>query len=114
MVAIFCSIDVMPTVNPAGATNLIGFQQWGNWYRSALSRTHIDLGEWTGATALDPDTLAATELRNIQSTEFDQLFQDITFGHFQISAVNALRAFRAIPRSNPAAGVSSVQNTATI
>ena len=106
--------DVMPTSDAIGATDRMGFQQWGDWYRAGMSRVHKNLAGWTGSTALDPSSFNPIELRNILDSEFDQLFQDITYGHYQVSAVNALKALRAIPKTNAVAGANRVGNIATI
>ena len=99
--------DIAPTVPSAQRDFLLGYQQWGNWYRSAMSRVHANLAEWTGQTGVDIDTLLPDDVRNIDFAAFNDLFTETDFGHFQISCTHALRAARALPRANPAAGVSS-------
>ncbi len=79
----------------------IGFQPWGEWYRGALSRIHPDLEEWTGGLAVGQSGLGSGQaLRTYSPAQFDQMFTDTTFGHFQVSAVNNFRALRMLPRNN--------------
>lgn len=98
--------DVIPS---EGTLPGIGFRAWGNWYRSSMSRAHEILDEWIGDGFPDETAATAVNLRSINSADYDNLFNDTAFGHFQVSAVHKMRALRALPRSNIAAGVNSIQ-----
>ena len=98
--------DVIGATEVADRATLVGFQQWGNWYRSAMSRVHTGLDQWTGSNNLSPTLWDPRELRNINQDGFNALFNDTTYGHYQVSAVHALRALRAIPRVNTAANAN--------
>lgn len=80
----------------------IGFQPWGDWYRKGMSRIHADMAEWTGDMlgGENGDTLQHVDLKQYNPANFNVLFQDTTFGHFQFSAVNKLKALRFLPRNN--------------
>lgn len=101
---IYCS-DLVPRWDD-NRNKLIGYQPWGQWYRSAPSWSKAGLSNWIpdyrptepAANAANVDTF-----RQIAAGNFDNLFNDVSFGHFQLSAVNRLRALRLIPRSNLAA-----------
>lgn len=84
-----------------------GFQQWGNWYRSALSKVHRELDTaagtgWIVGQQAGGSVSASSDLRNLVPINYDTLFTDKTFGHYQVSVVNHLRALRSIPRTNMA------------
>ncbi len=96
--------DVIAITSNADRADLLGYQQWGNWYRSALSRTRADLTTWLGRAASDPTSWNLVELRNMNPLNFNTLFSNTDFGHYQVSAVHSLRALRALPRTNVAAG----------
>lgn len=76
---------------------------WGQWYRGALNRTHTGLGTWTldhfGGLAFAADDLRVSA---VYQDDADALFNDVTYGHYQVSAVNGLKALRMIKRGNPA------------
>ena len=94
--------DVIGGCDTAARQQQMGFQPWGEWYRGALSRSHKDLIDWTGSMGVEQTGQTAIEIRKYFSgiQDFDSLFTDTTFGHFQVSAVNNLRALRLIPRNN--------------
>ncbi len=94
--------DVVNSVDTAVADEVLGFQPWGEWYRGALSRAQTDLEEWIGGMGIDDTGTTASQIRKYDQAiqQFDDLFTDTTFGHYQVSAVNSLRALRLIPRNN--------------
>ena len=85
-------------VNQFGTASSYGYQPWGQWYRRGLSRTQSGLEEWVGNVK---PALAATNkeaLTKIDPGNYEELFQDTSFQHFQFSVVNKMRAARLIPR----------------
>lgn len=95
--------DVMNNVLIANQTDKIGYQQWGNWYRNSLSRVHPTLGdEWVPGANVFSDAFITDSLKTIAPAGYDSLFNDTSFGHYQVSAVNNFRALRFIPRNNEA------------
>ncbi len=93
-------VDIAPSVAAAGATTSMGYQPWGQWYRKALSKVHYGLGDWTGEIGLNPAGFSYGDVRSVDQTGYDALFNDVTYGNFQISAVNRMRALRFIPKNN--------------
>lgn len=91
--------DVVPTVAAADAGTVMGYQPWGEWYRSALSKSHASLGDWVGGSGIDQTTNTYADVRSCVASGFNTLFNELTFGHFQVSAVNKVRALRFLPRS---------------
>lgn len=94
--------DAMPCINSANRTGLLAYQPWGEWYRKALSRKHLSLGAtgFSSGNFLSASDLTRDELVEIDPTDFDSIFADTTFRHWQGSFVNKLRVHRRIPRSN--------------
>jgi len=93
--------DVAPVLQ--SLDDIIGYQPWGEWYRKAMSRVHMNLDdEWVPGAAGDLTDININDLRKIDADQYDSLFQTPVepFGHFQISQVNHLRALRLIPRTN--------------
>lgn len=100
--------DVVSPVTNNDAT-AIGYMPWGQWYRQATNRVHVDLAGWTAeqfgfaAGTWDGHDLLQTQLRDgvYNASDWDSLFEDTTYGHFQISAAFQLRAQRLIKPNNP-------------
>lgn len=85
------------------AVDQVGHGPWGQWYRSALSRSHNVLGTWTLDHFGGLGPLAMQNLRDSTAygADANALFADTTYGHYQVSAVNGLKALRMIKRGNP-------------
>lgn len=97
--------DVYPGTTGAGATNPVGYQPWGDWYRSAQSKVHQDLTDWSinaPAASDDLGPASAENLRNFDVGTGDSVFDDITDGHYQVALSHRLRANRLIPKQGPA------------
>ncbi len=92
--------DVMPAVGDANLTDVVAFQPWGQWYRRALSKVHIDLNEWVGTPLIAQADFTATALRQCNPGSYNALFSDTTFNHYQVSAVHNMRTLRLIPKQN--------------
>ncbi len=91
-------IDVFPTAQ-ASTTETMGYKPWGDWYRTAMSRVHVGLDDWVpGSQTFTPETSLTDALKRITQSAYDSLFNDTTYGHFQISAVNNVKALRQIPK----------------
>ena len=102
--------DVVPITPDADKNDLVGYQQWGNWYRSALSRGNPAMEDWYGRSTTDPSLWDPSELRNINPVNYNILFNNDSASpgeHYQVAAVHALRALRAIPRTNIVGGAAS-------
>lgn len=86
----------------------VGYIPWGEWYRKATNRVHYNLSDWTGEHWAVPigdwntRTFNAADLYSVYpSGEWDTLFTDTTYGHYQLAAVNHLRAARMISPGTP-------------
>lgn len=91
--------DVSPTTQTT-PTNTIGYQPWGQWYRRSVSRIHAVVANDFAIGSNTSQDPTALRLKTPSSTHFDLMFNDTTYGHFQVSAVNKLRALRLIPKNN--------------
>lgn len=85
----------------------IGYTPWGEWYRKHNSWFRYndagnDFNEWIPKQRSDADlSISSTgELRNPSRTVYNDLFEDVTYGHFQLSSVNKLKALRCIQPKN--------------
>lgn len=93
-------IDVADTVTVSNSTGVVGFQPHYRWYRMALSRSHPQLDdEWIANSVKAQNLDDHQDYKLINPRNFDSLFDlaSLQYGHFQISAVNALNALRMIP-----------------
>lgn len=91
--------DVAPSLN-SGISGSIGSWKWGDWYRSALSRIHLNASDWApGVRLSQASSLGRTDLRQVSPTDYDTLFSDTTYAQFQVSAKNNFRALRMLPRA---------------
>lgn len=82
-------------------TDSLGYWPWGDWYRRSMSRSHNGFGvEWTNAVGGNANP-TFSNLKLIGPSDFDSVFNDTTYGHFQVSAVNKLKALRKIQRPAP-------------
>ncbi len=98
--------DIKNSVANATANDIIGYQTWGQWYRGSPSKVHPLLfnGDWVSkgdlpqAGGWNPD-----DVRNMPiQANLSDVFADTTYGDFQVSAVNALKFLRLIPKANSA------------
>lgn len=98
--------DIQPQVDSANRTDFVGYTPWGEWYRKAQSRVHLDLTGtsdqfgWAGVTS--ESDFDKEDLTRVQSTDYDQIFSDTDAAHWQASYVNKLRVLRALPRKTGA------------
>ncbi len=92
--------DVMGSIDNIQSADSLGFQPWGDWYRKAMNRNHVGLADWIGNVAFNQTDITADDLRQITPGIYSTLFSDTTFGDFQVSCVNKVKALRFIPRQN--------------
>lgn len=102
-VSVECA-DLVPRWDGSRDT-VIGYTPWGNWYRNALSWNRAGIADWVpDYRPTQPGTGATWDtFTKIEPTNFDNVFKNTTFGHFQMSVVNRFKALRLIPRHNVAA-----------
>lgn len=111
------ALELMPNVElqaqdmTAGTCNnasaVIGYMPWGEWYRQAVNRVHEDVRSWVPEFNGYGSAVAETQdwdedIRHAVYPDTNAIFNDTTYGHFQVSAVNALKALRLISRGNKA------------
>ena len=93
--------DIMNNVDIANQGDLAGYQEWGTWYKHALSRIHNSLdGTWVPTPSLIETNFTTDALRRQSPGAYDSLFSDVTFGQFQVSAAHAVKALRLIPKKS--------------
>lgn len=92
---------VYRAVDAAEQGTQVGFVPWGEWYRRTNNWCHPQIDDsWRGIPDLpETGTWNANSIRQMDPARFDALFNDVTTGHFQVSAVNALKALRLLPRA---------------
>lgn len=95
----------IPSTLASAASDVLGYQPWGEWYRKALSRVHPQLDDssdpWCIAQQIAQNgTDTITSLRNITPADFNSAFSNTTYRHYQVACVNHLRALRYIPKDN--------------
>lgn len=98
--------DITPNIVAAARTSDIGYQPWGDWYRRALTKSHAALASGGGYGFQDFTSTAGLtldEFRTIDPTDFDNIYANTTFRHWQGSFVNKYRVLRSIPRANAGA-----------
>lgn len=89
----------------------MGYMPWGEWFRKGHNRIHATLDDWVleqygfppGVGGWQDSSLQAETLYTAPAfADSNNLFIDVTYGHYQVSAVHALRALRLIQKGNPA------------
>lgn len=97
--------DAAVAINDAVEEQILGYKPWGDWYRSTGNKVHGDLDEsWFGRPTLDEDgTFNLFTIKRCEASDYNDLFQDVTYSQFQVVALNQFRALRLLPRNNMSA-----------
>ena len=101
-------VQVQDFINPdSNDTAPVGYTPWYQWYRKIPNRVALDLStqaaftygtsNWN-ASALINIPYARRGLSLFAPTIYDNLFNDVSFGHYQLSAVNGLKKLSAVPK----------------
>lgn len=109
------SKDIIGPSSLASSTSQ-GFMPWGEWFRKGFNRVHASLDDWAmeqfglppGVGGWQDSSLQGDQLITAPAlNDMNDLFVESTYGHFQVSAVNALKALRLIQKGNPIAKTGS-------
>lgn len=85
-----------------GAGDTVGYWPQNHWYRKGMSRIRNGLEDWTGSVVRGEDFRSITKdsISRVTPAKYDSLFNDNTYGHYQVSSVNLLKAVRSVPKAN--------------
>lgn len=88
------------------------YMPWGEHYRKQTNRMFFTLEDWCmehfgkDGDVWDTAGLTLDEIRTWNPLNhyltFTDFFQDVTYAHYQVAAVNSMRALRLIQKGNPA------------